>query len=187
MSMIDDTLNELRESITKAHDALRRELSRLRTGRASSDLLDSLRVDYYGTMTPVAQVASVSIPEPRLIVVKPWEKPMLKAIETAILTSSLGITPQNDGVVIRLPMPPLTEQRRKELAKVAKGHGEDAKVAIRKGRHECRDMLATIEGDGDASADEVERASKKMEDIVQEGVAKVDEIIATKEKDILSI
>jgi ribosome recycling factor len=185
--MIEETLSELRDSIAKAHEALRRELSRLRTGRATADLLDSIRVDYYGTPTPVAQMASVTIPEPRLLVIKPWEKGQIKAIESAIQQSSLGLTPQNDGTVIRLPMPPLTEQRRKDLAKAAKGHGEDSKVAIRKARHECRDMLAEIVNDGNASEDEVDRATKKMEEIVQEGVAKVDEIIATKEKDIMTI
>ncbi len=185
--MIEETLQELRESIAKAHEALRRELSRLRTGRASAELLDSIRVDYYGTPTPVAQMASVTIPEPRMLVIKPWEKTSIKAIESAILQSSLGLNPQNDGTIIRLPMPPLTEQRRKELAKMAKSHGEDSKVAIRKARHECRDMLAEIEGDGNASEDEVERAAKKMEEIVHDGVAKVDEIVATKEKDISHI
>lgn len=185
--MIEETLQELRESIGRAHEALRRELSRLRTGRASAELLDSIRVDYYGSSTPISQMASVTIPEPRLIVIKPWEKGQIKAIEAAIVASSLGLTPQNDGTVIRLPMPPLTEQRRKELAKAAKGHGEDAKIAIRKARHDCRDMLAQIEADGQAGADDVDRAMKKMEEIVQEGVAKVDEIVAAKEKDILTI
>lgn len=185
--MIEETLQDLREAIAKAQDALRRELTRLRTGRASADLLDSIRIDYYGTPTPVAQMASVTIPEPRMLVIKPWEKNQIRAIETAILASSLGLTPQNDGAVIRLPMPPLTEQRRKELAKASKGHGEDCKVAIRKARHECRDMLAEIVSEGNASEDDVERATKKMEEIVQEGTAKVDEIIAAKEKDIMTI
>ena len=117
--MIEETLQELRDSIGRAHESLRRELSRLRTGRASADLLDSIRVDYYGTPTPVAQMASVTIPEPRLLVIKPWEKGQIKAIESAIQQSSLGLTPQNDGTVIRLPMPPLTEQRRKDLALLA--------------------------------------------------------------------
>lgn len=185
--MIDETLHELKGTIGKAHDALKRELSRLRTGRASPDLLDSLRIDYYGTPTPIAQMASISIPEPRLLVIKPWDKSSIKLIESTIMQSPLGLNPQNDGEIIRLPMPPLTEQRRKELAKLAKGHGEDAKVAIRKGRHECRDMLKTIQEDGGASADEVERAEKTMEDIVKDGTAKIDEMIATKEKDILTI
>ena len=187
MGMIDDTLAELRSGIGKAHEALRRELSRIRTGRATPDLLDSLRVDYYGTPTPISQMASVSVPEPRMLVVKPWDRTQIKVIEAAIQQSPLGLTPQNDGEIIRLPMPALTEQRRKELAKLARQHLEDAKVAIRKARHECRDMLKSIEDDGEASADEVERATKAMEDVVKEGSAKADEIVASKEKDILHV
>ena len=187
MGMIEDTMEELRSSIAKAHDALRRELSRIRTGRASADLLDSIRIDYYGTPTPLSQMASVSVPEPRMLTVKPWDRSQLRVIEKAIVESPLGITPQNDGEIIRLPMPPLTEQRRKELAKLARSHLEDAKIAIRKARHECRDMLAQIEKDGDASADEVDRATKTMEDVVKDGTAKADEIVAAKEKDILTV
>lgn len=185
--MINETLDELKNGIGKAHDALKRELSRLRTGRASPDLLDSIRVDYYGTPTPISQMASITVPEPRLLVIKPWDKAAIKDIEKTIMQSPLGLTPQNDGEVIRLPMPSLTEQRRKDLAKVAKGHGEDCKVAIRKARHECRDMMAEIEKDGGASADEVDRAKKTMEEIVKEGTDKADEYVATKEKDILSL
>jgi ribosome recycling factor len=185
--MINETLDELKSSIGKAHEALRRELSRLRTGRATPELLDSIRVDYYGTPTPVTQMASVSVPEPRLLVIKPFDAQMIKAIEQTILQSPLGLTPQNDGKIIRLPMPPLTEQRRKELAKLAKGHGEDCKIAIRKARHECRDMFQEIEKDGGASADEIDRGKKAMEEIVKEGTDKADEIVAHKEKDILSI
>jgi ribosome recycling factor len=185
--MIAETLDELKSNIGKAHEALKRELSRLRTGRATPDLLDSIRVDYYGTPTPVAQMASISVPEPRLLVVKPWDKSAIKMIEQTIMQSPLGLTPQNDGEVIRLPMPALTEQRRKDLAKLAKGHGEDSKVAIRKARHEARDMFAEIEKDGGASADEVSRAKDAMEEIVKEGTAKVDQLVAQKEKDILAI
>lgn len=187
MSMIDDTLGELKASIAKAHDALRREMSRIRTGRASADLLDSIRVDYYGTPTPISQMASVSVPEPRMLTVKPWDRTAIKLIESAIVQSPLGLNPQNDGELIRIPMPPLTEQRRKELAKVARGHLEDCKVAIRKARHECRDMLGQIEKDGEASADEVDRARVAMEDVVKDGTAKADEIVAAKEKDILQV
>lgn len=185
--MIADTLTELKTSIAKAHDALKRELSRLRTGRATPELLDSIRVDYYGTPTPIAQMAAVSVPDPRMLQIKPWDRSALKLIEQAIVASPLGLNPQNDGETIRLPMPPLTEQRRKELAKVAKGHGEDAKIAIRHARKECRDMLSQIESDGEASADEVERAAKTMEDIVKEGVSQCDAIVAVKEKDILTL
>ncbi|MDQ3031287.1 MAG: ribosome recycling factor [Myxococcota bacterium] len=187
MGMIEDTLGELRTSIAKAHDSLRKELSRIRTGRATPELLESIRIDYYGTPTPISQMASVAVPEPRLLTIKPYERGQIKAIESAIVQSPLGLNPQNDGELIRIPMPPLTEQRRKELAKVARSHLEDSKIAIRKARHDCRDMLASIESDGEASKDEVDRGSKAMEEIVKEGTAKADEIVASKEKDILQV
>lgn len=187
MGMIEDTLADLKASISKAHDSLRKDMSRIRTGRATPELLDSIRVDYYGTPTPISQMASVSVPEPRMLTIKPYERNQIKAIESAIVQSPLGLNPQNDGELIRIPMPPLTEQRRKELAKVARTHLEDGKIAIRKARHECRDMLAQIESDGEASRDEVERASKAMEEIVKEGTAKAEEIVASKEKDILTV
>jgi ribosome recycling factor len=187
MGMIEDTLADLRTSISKAHDALRKELSRIRTGRASPDLLDSIRIDYYGVPTPISQMASVSVPEPRMLTIKPYERGQIKAIESAIVQSPLGLNPQNDGELIRIPMPPLTEQRRKELAKIARTHLEDSKIAIRKARHDCRDMLQSIEKDGEASRDEVERAEKTMEEIVKDGTAKADDIVASKEKDILQV
>ena len=185
--MIEETLDELNMAISKAHSALRRELSRIRTGRASPELLDTIRVDYYGTPTPIQQMASVSVPEPRMLVVKPWDRSNLTAIERAIMQSPLELNPQNDGEIIRLPMPSLTEERRKELAKLARKHGEDCKVAIRKARHDSKDMLASLEKEGEASEDEVERALKKMEEIVQKGTADVDATVERKEKDIIAI
>jgi ribosome recycling factor len=185
--MIQETLSELQASIGKAHEALRRELAKLRTGRASASMLDSIRVDYYGVPTPIAQMASVNVPEARLLTVKPWEKGQAKAIEKAIVEAGLGLNPQTDGDLIRIPMPALNEERRKELVKIARRTGEDAKIAIRKARHEAKDMLAQIEADGDAPADDVERAMKKLEEIVQAGTAEVDAIVARKEKDILEV
>lgn len=185
--MINDTLNDLRTANGKAHDALKRELSRLRTGRASADLLDSLRVDYYGTPTPISQMANIAAPEARLLTIKPWDRASIKLIEHAIVTSPLGLNPQNDGELIRLPIPALTEERRKEFAKLARGHGEDAKVAIRKARNECKELLQAIEKDGEASQDDVQRAMKAMEEIVKEGTTTVDEIVASKEKDIMTV
>ncbi|MDW8245437.1 MAG: ribosome recycling factor [Sandaracinaceae bacterium] len=185
--MIEEALSELKEAIGKAHEALRRELGRIRTGRASPDMLDVVRVDYYGRPTPVSQMASITVPEPRLLVIKPWDKNQLKAIEMAILQSPLGLSPQNDGTVIRVPIPPLTTERRKELAKMARAAGEECKVAIRKARHHCRDILEELKKEGGVSEDEIERAMKRVEEIVHEGVAKVDEIVASKEKDIMTI
>lgn len=187
MGMIDDVHKDLLNSMTKAHDALKRQLATLRAGRASASLLDGIKVDYYGTHTPLAQMAHVNVPEPRLITVKPWDKSQVKAVEKAIRESDLGLNPQADNDLIRIPLPPLTEERRKEFVKIAKKHGEECKVAIRKARHECRDMLKTIEEDGGASADEVDRATKAMEEIVKEGTDKTDQLVATKEKDILSL
>ncbi len=185
--MIEETLGELRDAISKAHEALKRDLSRLRTGRASAQLLESVRVDYYGTMTPLSQMANVNVPEARLLVVKPWDKSQVKVVEKAIVDAGLGLNPQSDGDFIRIPIPPLSEDRRKELVKLARKHNEECKVVIRKARHDAKDMLATIEADGGASQDEVDRAAKKVEEIVQEGTGKVDEIVAKREKDILEV
>jgi ribosome recycling factor len=185
--MIDETLEELQANIDKAHEGLKRDLSRIRTGRASPDILASLRIDYYGTPTPIQQMSSVNVPEPRLLVIKPWDKSQIKVIEKAIMESDLGLTPQNDGEIIRLPMPSLTEERRKELVKLAKKAGEESKVAIRKARHEAKDMIDSIENEGDASADDCDRARKKLEDVVQAAQTRVDEIVGRKEKDIIEI
>lgn len=185
--MIEETLGELRSAIDKAKDALKRELTKLRTGRANAGMLDSIRIDYYGQSTPLSQMATISVPEPRLITVKPWDKSQLSHVDKALRESDLGLNPQSDGELLRIPIPPLSEERRKELVKVAKKHGEECKVAIRKARHDCLDMLSEIKEGGDASEDEVERAKKKAEDIVHEGTAAVDQIISSKEKEILVV
>ncbi|MDB4996618.1 MAG: Ribosome recycling factor [Myxococcaceae bacterium] len=185
--MLDDVHKELITAISKAHEALRRDLSTLRAGRANPALLDGIRVDYYGTMTPLAQMAHVNVPEARLLTVKPWDKTAMKAVEKAIREADLGLNPQSDGDIIRLPLPPLTEERRKEFVKIAKKYGEECKVTIRKGRHEAIDMLKEIDDAGDASADDVERAKKKVEDTVAEGIKQVDSLFASKEKDILEV
>lgn len=185
--MIDDILSELKASSEKAKEALRRELSKLRTGRAHPAMLDLLRVDYYGTPTPIAQMASVGVPEPRMLTVKPWDKSAVQAVEKAIRESDLGLNPQTDGDLIRIPIPALSEQRRKDLVKVAKKAGEECKVAVRKARHEALDMLAELKDGGGASEDDVERGKKKAEEAVAAAGQSIDEIIATKEKEILAI
>ena len=187
MSMIDDVQKDLASSIAKAHDALKRELAKLRAGRAHPSLLEGIRVDYYGTQTPLAQMAHVNVPEPRLITVKPWDKSQIKAVEKAIRESDLGLNPQPDGDIIRIPLPPLTEERRKEFVKVARKYGEECKVSIRKARHDALDMLNTVEADGEASADEVDRAKKKAEETVADAGKQVDSFVANKEKDILEV
>ncbi len=185
--MLDDVHKELVSSIGKAHDVLKRELAKLRAGRANTNLLEGIRVDYYGTMTPLAQMANVAVPEPRLITVKPWDKTQIKAVEKALRESDLGLNPQTDGDLIRLPLPPLTEERRKEFVKIARKYGEECKVTIRKARHEALDMLNEIDSAGDASADEVDRAKKKAEETVADAGKTVDTIIGQKEKDIMEV
>ena len=185
--MIDDILSELKSSNEKAKEALRRELSKLRTGRAHPAMLDLLRVDYYGQQTPIAQMASVGVPEPRMLTVKPWDKSVVQAVEKAIRESDLGLNPQVDGDLIRIPVPALSEQRRKDLVKVAKKAGEECKVAVRKARHEALDMLTELKEGGDASEDDVDRGKKKAEEIVSEAGQSIDQIIVAKEKEILAI
>lgn len=185
--MIDDVLKELREAGIKAQDALKRELGRLRTGRAHSGMLDGIRVEYYGQTTPLAQMATVSIPEPRMLTIKAWDKSQTSAIDRAIRESDLGLNPQVDGDLIRVPVPPLSEQRRKELVKVAKKQGEECKVAIRKARHDALDMLLELKESGDVSEDDVERAKKKAEESVAQATHSVDQLIDLKEKEILTV
>jgi ribosome recycling factor len=185
--MIDDILKELKADISKAHDSLKKSLSKLRTGRANADILDGVRVDYWGTPTPISQMATVSVPEARMIMVKVWDKANAKAVEKAIHESDLGLNPQSDGEFLRIPMPMLTEERRRDLTKLAKKSGEEGKVAIRKHRQDARSMLESLKEDGEVGADEVDRALKKVDEIVQGGTATVDEIVANKEKDIMQI
>jgi len=185
--MLDDVQKDLSAAISKAHDVLKRELSKLRAGRANAGLLDGIRVDYYGTMTPLSQMAHVNVPEARLLTVKPWDKGQVKAIEKAIREGDLGLNPQTDGDLIRIPIPPLTQERRKDFVKIARKYGEECKVTIRKARHDALDMLSQIDSEGEASADEVERAKKKAEETVAEGAKQVDAIVANKEKDILEV
>lgn len=185
--MIQDTINELKAGITKAQQNLKNELAKVRTGRANAALLDSVKVDYYGSPTPLKQLASVSVPEARMILVKPFEKTQLGAIERAIIEGQLGVNPSNDGEQIRVPMPPLTEERRKDLVKVAKSKGEDCKIAIRKARHDAKDMVEALQKDKEISEDESKSAMKSVEETVKSGVTEVDALVEKKEKEILEV
>jgi ribosome recycling factor len=185
--MLDDVIKELRSGIDKSIEALRRDLTRVRTGRAHAGMLDAIRIDYYGVPTPVQQMANVAVPEPRLITIKPWEKGQVKAIEKAIRESDLSLNPQVDGDLIRIPIPALTEERRKEMVKLSRKYGEEAKVAIRKHRRDANEMVDTLDQGGDVSGDDAERTKKKVEDIVAEGIKQVDTVITAKEKDILEV
>jgi len=187
MSVADDILNDLQGGIAKTLDDLRRELSAVRTGRASLHLLDGVKVDYYGTSTPLNQVATLSVPEARLIMVKPWEKNLIPVIEKAIRDANLGVNPQSDKDLVRVPIPPLTEERRKEIVKQVKHKGEDHKVAIRNQRRDAKELIEVAEKDGDIAADEAKKALEKMQKETDEGVKKIDEIVAAKEKDVMQV
>jgi ribosome recycling factor len=185
--MVEETLEDLKSSIAKAHEALKRELAKLRTGRANPALLDSIRVDAYGSPMPIAQMATINVPEARMLTIKPWDKTQIKAIEKALVQSPLGLTPMNDGEIIRVPLPPLTEERRKELSKLAKRAGEDSKVVIRKARHDAKEMIEGLVDEKDIGEDDGERAQKEIEELIQRGTAEVDAIVGRKEKDILEV
>jgi ribosome recycling factor len=187
MSVADDILKDLHGGIAKTLEDLQRELSAVRTGRASLHLLDGVKVDYYGTPTPLNQVATLSVPEARMIMVKPWEKNMIPVIEKAIRDANLGVNPQSDKDLVRVPIPPLTEERRKEIVKQVKHKGEDHKVAIRNQRRDAKELIEVAESDGDISGDDAKKALDKMQKETDEGVKKVDEIVAAKEKDVMQV
>lgn len=185
--MIEEVLAEMEQAFNKARDALKRDLSRLRTGRAHSGILEGLRVDYYGQSTPLPQMATIAVPEARMITVKPWDKSQVQVVEKAIRESDLGLNPSVDGELIRVPIPPLSEERRRDLVKVAKKYGEECKVAVRKARHDALDMLNEMKQSGDASEDAVERAKKKVEEAVAQAGHTIDDVVQAKEKDIMAV
>lgn len=184
--MVNDVLEELHGSMEKVIDALRKELAKVRTGRASLAVLDGIKVDYYGTPTPLNQVANLQVADARLITVKPWERTMLSPIEKAIIAANIGITPANDGELIRLPVPPLTEERRREIVKGIKGESEEYKVRVRNLRRDSNDLLKNLKKDGDISEDDQNRGLTKVQEMTDLYVKKIDECVSEKEKEILS-
>jgi ribosome recycling factor len=185
--MLNEVIDELEQAIEKAQAALKRDLAKLRTGRAHAGMLDGIRVEYYGQVTPLPQMATVAVPEPRMLTVKPWDKEQIKNVERALRESDLGLNPQVDGATIRVPIPPLTEERRRDLVKIAKKTAEESRVSIRKARHEALDMLAELKKEGGASEDDVDRAKKRVEEVVAAGGQAIDAVVQTKEKDILAL
>ena len=186
-SLIGMALAESREKMDKAVAHARAEFASVRTGRASPALVEKLKVDYYGTEVPLQQLAGFNVPEARLLVVTPYDKGAMKNIERAIQHSDLGINPSNDGQVIRLAFPPLTEERRRELVKVVKHKAEEARVAIRNVRRSARHELEALEKDGDISVDELERAEKELEKVAHDHVAEIDRILHHKEQELLEV
>ena len=184
-AMLDDVHKELLSSLAKAHDALRRDLAKLRAGRANPDLLSSIRVDYYGTPTPLAQMANVSVPEARLLTVKPWDKTAMKAVEKAIRESQLGLNPLVDGDIIRVPLPPLTEERRREFVKIVRDKAEQAKVAVRNIRRKAKDDLDALKSEvGD---DDVARGEKELEQVTKAHIDAIDDALKRKEAELLEV
>jgi ribosome recycling factor len=185
--MHEPTIKTLKVRIDKTLEDLRRELSKIRTGRANLSLLDAIKVDYYGTPTPLSGVASLSVPEPRLITIKPWDRSIIKDIEKAIKEANIGITPMNDGEIIRLPIPALTEERRKEIAKQVRTKGEDHKVAIRNERRDANEALKDLQKKKTISEDDLKRTSERVQKETDQGVLKIDEIVQKKEKEIMEV
>ena len=183
--MIEETYQETKDRMGKTIKALENELKRVRTGRASLSLLDGIRPDYYGTQTPLSQMATLSVPESRLITIQPWDATVIKDIEKAILKSDLGLTPSNDGKIIRIAIPPLTEERRKELVKVVHKICEEHKVGVRNIRRDSNELLKSFKKEGDISEDEAFKAQDQVQKITDEYIEKIEDIYKQKEKEII--
>ncbi|MGD8258914.1 MAG: ribosome recycling factor [Desulfobacterales bacterium] len=183
--MIESIYEETRASMDKTVDSLKKELNRIRTGRASLSILDGIKVDYYGTLTPLNQMATLAVPESRLITIQPWDVSVIKDIEKAILKSDLGLTPSNDGKIIRISIPPLTEERRKEIVKVVHKVCEDYKVSVRNVRRDSNDLVKSMKKDGEISEDDAFKSQDRVQKITDEFVKLIDECYKEKEKEIL--
>lgn len=184
---MEEKLKMYEDKMNKSLDVLQSDYASIRAGRANPHVLDKIRVDYYGTPTPLQQVGNITVPEARMIVIQPWEKSLLKPIEKAILTSDLGINPTNDGTMIRLVFPELTEERRKQLAKDVKKKGEATKVAIRNIRRDALDDVKKLKKDNLISEDEEKRFENEVQKLTDESIKKIEEMLAAKEKDILQV
>ena len=185
--MLDDILKTAEHKMTRAVEILSSDLHTVRTGRASPALLDRIQVDYYGTPTPLQQLASISAPEPRLLVVNPYDRNAMAGIEKAIRNSDLGVNPSNDGQVIRLSFPPLTEERRRQLVKMVRSRAEEARVGIRNVRRHAKDRLGQLEKGGDISQDEERRAEQQLQQLTDKHVAEVDAMLHHKEQELLEV
>lgn len=185
--MKDDVFQKFTEEMEKTVANLSKSFSRVRTGRASVSLLDGIKVDYYGTPTPIVQVANVSVPESRLILIVPWDVSIIGAVEKAIQKSDLGLTPSNDGKVVRLSIPQLTEERRKDIAKVVKKMAEEGKIKLRNARRDANEELKALKKDNKISEDELFKSQEDVQKLTDQYIEKTDKILAAKEKEIMEI
>jgi len=185
--MLEKILDEMKGRTARALEALAHEFSTLRTGRASVSILDPVKVDYYGSITPLSQLATLSVPDSRTITIQPWDVSQIQAIEKAILASGLGLTPSNDGKVIRIGIPQLTEERRKELVKVARRYAEEGKVSVRNARRDANDALKKLEKEKEISQDGLKKAQQQVQALTDAQVKKVDDLLAAKEVEIMEV
>ncbi|HEX8271433.1 MAG TPA: ribosome recycling factor [Longimicrobiaceae bacterium] len=184
---MSSSLNNARERMEKALETVRREFSGVRTGKASPALLDSVRVEAYGSMLPVNQVGQVSAPEPRMLTVVPYDKSLIKAVERALRESDLGLNPSNDGAMIRIPLPPLTEERRREYVKLLHRYAEEGRVAVRQARQHANDDIKKRQKDGELTEDEMRRSQDQVQKLTDEYVHKVDDLLKKKEAEVLEV
>lgn len=185
--MIDAIKSEMESGMAKVIDSLKNQLTKVRTGRASANVLDGVQVDYYGAPTPVNQVGQISTPEARLLQIQPFDKTMIAAIEKAILGANLGLTPSNDGNLIRIPFPALTEDKRKDIVKDVKKHGEDAKIAIRNNRRDQNDKVKKAEKAKEISEDDSKKYQADIQKITDKFISNVDDLVSAKEKEVLTV
>ncbi|MDH7604544.1 MAG: ribosome recycling factor [Melioribacter sp.] len=185
--MNNQVIKDAKQKMDKTIEAFRNEIAKIRTGKATTALLDGIKVDYYGTMTPLNQVGNVSVLDVHTLSITPWDKSMVSVIEKAILASELGLNPVSDGTNIKIPIPPLTEERRKELVKLVKKFGEDAKIALRNVRRDANDRLKKMEKNKELTEDELKEAEKEVQKVTDEHIAKIDELIKHKEKEIMEV
>lgn len=183
--MIDDALELAKDAMENAIERLQKELARVRAGRANPQVLDEVRVDSYGTRVPLNQVSTVSVADARLLVIKPWDRNLIQEIEKAVNNANLGLNANNDGVVIRVPIPPLTEERRRDLVKQVKDSGEDARIAIRQGRRDANDLLKSAQKDKEITEDDLKKGLERVQKLTDDEVKKVDDMVAAKESEIL--
>ena len=179
-------LDEAREGMEDALSHLEREFHKIRAGKASPQMLEGIKVDYYGTMTPIEQTANINTPDPRQIIIQPWDKSILGDIEKAIMNANLGFNPKNEGEVLRISVPPLTEERRLELVKQAKGEAENSRISIRNTRRSANDLVKSLEKDG-LPEDESKRTQDRIQDLTNDFIKKIDDLLDAKEKDVMTV
>lgn len=185
--MVDEIINDMKRDMTKTIESMKASLQKVRTGRASIGILDGIMVDYYGTPTPMNQLASMAVPEARLITIQPWDKGAMAPIEKAIMKSELGLTPNNDGKIIRVPIPPLNEERRRDLVKMIKKTAEEYRVEIRNHRRDANALLKDLEKEKEINKDELKSAQDKVQDLTDSSIRQIDDLLAAKEKEIMEV